>query len=520
LNTGTGEVRYSANTDQDIAAITYYDLSIRGAGTKTLLGNLDVNNTFELLASGSLIVDADAVNNYNINVANNWESNGNIFEPRNGQVIFDGAGNHIIEGNFTGNMQRFHDITVNNDNLKLRRGNILVGGTLNTNNTNVDADYANVIDTLIVGVSTTQRGTLNSGSGYVVGALGKWFTTGAQSYKFLNGTNTLLRPVNIDFNNVTSGGYVVVDFDENDPGENGLPLSEGGYDINSTFTEGFWRITGHSGFDIGGNTFNLEAEAENFNSFELDSAARIVSRSSTSDAFTLNGTHVEATGDTVKRNTMDLFPLQIAVAKALGFPDKPVIPVGPVDLCQDPADTDYETDSTARAESYEWEIIDVVTTSGVNPPGTFVDGDSIITINFDPGFYGTFGLRVRGVNAAGEGPWSDTLTVTVHENPVANAGADMNTCYPNAVTLNGSASGGAGGYGYEWAPADSLDNELLEDPTYTPSSNPNAVSVTVTFTLTVTDSQGCWDTNQMDVILYRRPETGNQYYVPNEFDQN
>jgi len=35
----------------------------------------------------------------------------------------------------------------------------------------------------------------------------------------------------------------------------------------------------------------------------------------------------------------------------------------------------------------------------------------------------------------------------------------------------------------------------------------------------VTDSLGCQATDDIEIKIFRRPETGNTYYVPNDFDQ-
>ncbi|MBU1488104.1 PKD domain-containing protein, partial [bacterium] len=77
---------------------------------------------------------------------------------------------------------------------------------------------------------------------------------------------------------------------------------------------------------------------------------------------------------------------------------------------------------------------------------------------------------------------------------IANAGADVDVCSGTCAILNGSATGGSGGYTYAWTPVTGL-----ADPG---DSVTNACPTTTTeYTLTVTDGNGCTDSNQVVVIV-------------------
>ncbi|MBN3035144.1 MAG: hypothetical protein JW861_06130 [Bacteroidales bacterium] len=75
-------------------------------------------------------------------------------------------------------------------------------------------------------------------------------------------------------------------------------------------------------------------------------------------------------------------------------------------------------------------------------------------------------------------------TVSVVTNPlIADAGPNVTITAGGCTQLNGSASGGVGGYTYDWTPTSYLSNPAIPDPVATPPA-------TITYTLTVT-SGGC-----------------------------
>ncbi len=66
---------------------------------------------------------------------------------------------------------------------------------------------------------------------------------------------------------------------------------------------------------------------------------------------------------------------------------------------------------------------------------------------------------------------------------IANAGPDQTISPGGSTTLNGSATGGVGGYAYVWSPTTGLDNAFIANPTASPTT-------TTTYTLTVFDTLG------------------------------
>ena len=119
-----------------------------------------------------------------------------------------------------------------------------------------------------------------------------------------------------------------------------------------------------------------------------------------------------------------------------------------------------------------------------------------------------------------------TMTVTID---LAD-GSESPACYSEGVSFgftSATTDGTPESYSWEIASTDdpNADDVFPEqtDPTdqvtYSGFPNPEATAWEYTVTLTVTDAEGCSATDSQTITLQRRPETGNAYHVPNEFDQ-
>ncbi|MBU0765878.1 MAG: PKD domain-containing protein [Bacteroidetes bacterium] len=81
------------------------------------------------------------------------------------------------------------------------------------------------------------------------------------------------------------------------------------------------------------------------------------------------------------------------------------------------------------------------------------------------------------------------MYITVHDRPVANAGADRVICTGGSVQLLAS-----GGFYYSWSPSAGLSSANIPDPVASPPA-------TVTYTVVVTDQNGCSDSDQITVTV-------------------
>ncbi len=92
---------------------------------------------------------------------------------------------------------------------------------------------------------------------------------------------------------------------------------------------------------------------------------------------------------------------------------------------------------------------------------------------------------------------TDTMVLSVHQGPSANAGPNQLICLSAAssIQIGGSptASGGSGTYNFSWVPTNGII-PTIANPTASPS-------VTTTYTIRVNDFNGCWDTSSMTVFV-------------------
>jgi hypothetical protein len=155
---------------------------------------------------------------------------------------------------------------------------------------------------------------------------------------------------------------------------------------------------------------------------------------------------------------------------------------GKTDMCKGTNGQFYSVPLNA-GNTYNWSIGPVGTTKvgGGNP------ADNFIVLNFpNPGVYTLSVQEFTSVPIVCAGPVR-TLTITVYDNPVVDAGLPRTICEGVPTTLGGSptASGGSGTFTYLWTPSFGLDDAT--------SSNPVATTNTTrTYTLNVTDVvSGC-----------------------------
>ncbi|MEM6840947.1 MAG: hypothetical protein AAF632_01870 [Bacteroidota bacterium] len=108
-------VRYQSNNDQTVASLdgdSYWDLVFNNRGTKTLSGNIIIDDD---LAIGERAVLSAL--SFDINIRGDWNRdsrNGSAFLPGTGTVIFDGTTAQEIDRTNTSSAETFGNITINN----------------------------------------------------------------------------------------------------------------------------------------------------------------------------------------------------------------------------------------------------------------------------------------------------------------------------------------------------------------------------------------------------------------------
>ena len=141
--------------------------------------------------------------------------------------------------------------------------------------------------------------------------------------------------------------------------------------------------------------------------------------------------------------------------------------------------------------------------------GSFDDNTNLTPVYTPPnGFSGTITLILTANGGANCNPAKDTMELTVHASPIANAGSNEETCEDTPFDLSGSATvptasnysslswsdGGAGG---------SFDDNTSLTPIYTP---PAGVSGSITLTLTANGNASCNPTSDdMELTVTAQP---------------
>jgi hypothetical protein len=301
INTGTGTVDYAANGTQCIVPLNYFNLRISGSGTKSLCGDIEVANDFELLGfPGTLFLDADNTGNYNIEIGGDWRSRG-TFIPREGTVTFNGSGVQLIyrDDNVT---ERFFNLEVSPGASLDVNHDIVTGGTLTMNGGNIHLNS----HLLTIGLNGTQQGALVRTGGTLVGRVRRWINAALDDHSeiiFPVGTPTYYRPIVLNFSDITNSGTLTAVFNASVPGNNGLPLEENGVTVDRVFSEGYWPVTRENGFSFSGS-YNVDLIVDGFSSYTLDSTSRVVVRTGTGNSWALVGDHINAADSLVQRNNV------------------------------------------------------------------------------------------------------------------------------------------------------------------------------------------------------------------------
>ena len=439
LNASTtgNTVNYNGSTAQTIKCASsgqYHHLTSSGGGSKSLECNLNVNGN--LTISGTSQIDATAAN-YNITLGGNWantSSNADAFVQQLGTVTFDGTVAQTIT-NTAGEL--FYNLTINKsgDTLTLNN-NVSVAGTLTMTSGNTDATSG----TLTLGTGTTQVGSLSHTSGTILGNFERWFNTTADPAPpvlYPVGTAVNYRPVNITLNSLPTNGRLTGSFVATAPGNSGLPIVDGAFTIDSSFTEGFWTLspTGLSSTD-----YNLELIGNGFSSFTMAAETRILKRAASGPWATTDwGTHVAAdpSTNTSKRKNLNGFgEFAFGDTAACAGPLTSAI-TGADSVCTGTLGSPYSVDLHA-GNTYFWVIIG----------GTQASGGTTNSITVDWGSTGQVGtVRVTEVDECVAGTPRDTA-VNIHTLPTSaitgNTAPQQSSTDPYTVTKRP-------GYSYTWS---------------------------------------------------------------------
>ena len=279
-------ISYNGSIAQNIkspSSSQYYNLIIGGALNKTMQQNLIIN--------GNLTINSATLNsnNFNLEIKGDWY-NKSEFTEGTGEVSFTGTSNQTLSNISS---ETFYSLLVNKTagelvlttNVTATQSLTLTSGIINTG-TNV----------LTVGTSTSSLGSFAYSSGYIIGKFEQW-TNGAAMLRFPIGINNN-QQVFLTLGSITTGGSILAQFIDSDPGNNGLPLVDGVTTIHNTFVEGYWDLSAQNGFNLGGNSYDLQLNGVGFTSFPIDTETRILTRANAGSNWIADGSHLSNLGST------------------------------------------------------------------------------------------------------------------------------------------------------------------------------------------------------------------------------
>ena len=229
--------------------------------------------------------------------------------------------------------------------------------------------------------------------------------------------------------------------------------------------------------------------------------------SSSSETFVVSrgGTYtIDSVGDANGEGNVYGDPVEVTVAS------KPTVSAieWPTPVCQYATKIYSVTDSSDY--TYNWSV----PTGNNSVTGT---DPSTIQVEWETTGIQTLEVTVGLVDVDACSTTFSQEDITVNETPQPNIADTLPTvCYPNSIDLDASTSGTD--YNYQWQLNGNNDGSDSKIYTFEPDKNPEAVSQQDTVSVSVVNN-GCSDSDIQYIKVYRRPETGNQYYVPNEFDQ-
>lgn len=179
-----------------------------------------------------------------------------------------------------------------------------------------------------------------------------------------------------------------------------------------------------------------------------------------------------------------------------GFTDKPVanFTVAPAELCQGQNSlfTDGSTAPNSTIQSRNWSFGDGSNSTATNPTKLYASP-------------GTYNVTLIVTNAAGCVSDPYIIPVTVHLQPVIDAGPSMVVPEGTVVTL--AATANSTGLTFAWSPSFGLSNATVLNPQLTALADQ-------LYTLTATGAFGCTASDQVNIKVLKKIK------VPNVFSPN
>ncbi len=362
LSTGVLNASTSGNTVEYLSAdnalniktpssSTYNNLEVNGTTTKTQQAALTINDNFTI-NSGTY-----NCGNYNLTIKGNW-SNSGTFTYGTGTVTFNGTTDQSITNTSD---ETFYNLIINKSSGAITSDyNIAVNNTITLTSGNIEIPDK----TLTLGTATTNTGILSWTDGYIIGTMTRWLSKvnhDATQVNFPIGVDGSYRAFKPTFTftggaGATDGGSLTINFDETAPGNSGLSFSDNGTAIRNTFMDGFWAAS-NSGLAAVITDFDLTLHGTDFQSFLPHSdgdSIRVCVWNQGESKWYAKGTHVDASGSTAYRTSIDTLPSKFCFGSAKNCtPPSTSTITGDADVCTSETGVAYSVTDTDNS-TYIW----------------------------------------------------------------------------------------------------------------------------------------------------------------------
>ena len=257
-------------------------------------GTFVAAGTFTLNDGGGLMLGDP----YGITLTETGLTGGNIRVT--GIRTFSGAADYTYNGSVAqvtgdGLPASVRNFTVNNPSGVTLTGDLTVTGILTMLAGNISPAGNGFV------LANSNAAALAYTSGTVVGAFERFISQTSQSYLFPVGSASRTQSFTVSFADLTSGS-LLVEFNEGDPGNAGLPLIDGGsYTVTNQYTTGYWVAL--SGNSLVSSNYTLDLDATGFGPYPVTTSTRVIRRNGTDD-WTVDGSHSGVTGSVVRRSGM------------------------------------------------------------------------------------------------------------------------------------------------------------------------------------------------------------------------
>lgn len=256
----TGTYQLNGSSTQTLPADTYNNVYCTNTSAINLGGDVTIGGTLTLISGNG---------NFNIGANTLTISNPVAGSGASTLLVGGSTSNLTINGsapsiNIPGGVTSLNNLTVNNSQIITGESSLVINGTLTLG---ASAGFLDMgANTLTIGTSTSNLGTLSRSGGSIRGTLKRWFASGASSNNLFpldNGSGSYSQ-AKITFNSLTTGGTLTATFHNSGSGSlpsqgngNYLPTGPSMGNVNLiNLAPQYWTIT--SGDGLASPNYNLE----------------------------------------------------------------------------------------------------------------------------------------------------------------------------------------------------------------------------------------------------------------------